>query len=450
MSELIERIPPQDIEAEQSVLGALLVSPEAIGKVAELLRPEHFYRQAHGIIFQAVCDLAERGEPIDLITVSSLLRSKEELDAVGGYGYLMDLASSIPTAANVEYYAKIVEEKGTLRSLIAGGTKIVELAFDQERKIEDTLDQAEQIIFEVRQQRRQSQDLTHIKDVLQTTFETIEYRYENQDNVMGSATGFYDLDYMTSGLNPSDLIILAARPAMGKTSFALNLLQSVAKLNDKPTIIFSLEMGKDQLVQRMICSEAKIDAHRIKTGYLSEGDWPRLTEAIGSLAEAPVYIDDTPAITVMEVRGKARRLKALTKKELGLIVIDYLQLMSGGGSSNDGNRQQEISTISRSLKALARELSVPIIALSQLSRAVESRTDKRPMLSDLRESGAIEQDADIVMFIYRDDYYNLESPEKNIAEIIIAKHRNGPVGKVKLYFEKEHTRFENLTTAPAV
>ncbi len=450
MSELIERIPPQDIEAEQSVLGALLVSPEAIGKVAELLRPEHFYRQAHAAIYKVVCELAERGEPIDLITVSSLLRSKEELDAVGGYSYLMDLAASIPTAANVEYYAKIVEGKGTLRSLIAGGTKIVELAFDQERKIEDTLDQAEQIIFEVSQQRRQSQDLTHIKDVLQSTFETIEYRYENQDNVMGSATGFYDLDYLTSGLNPSDLIIVAARPAMGKTSFALNLLQSVAKLNDKPSIIFSLEMGKDQLVQRMICSEAKIDAHRIKTGYLSEGDWPRLTEAIGTLAESPVYIDDTPAITVMEIRGKARRLKAVTKKELGLIVIDYLQLMSGGSGSSDGNRQQEISTISRSLKALARELSVPIIALSQLSRAVESRTDKRPMLSDLRESGAIEQDADIVMFIYRDDYYNMESPEKNIAEIIIAKHRNGPVGKVKLYFEKEHTRFENLTSAPAV
>lgn len=799
MSELIERIPPQDIEAEQSVLGALLVSPEAIGKVAELLRPEHFYRQAHATIYQAVCDLAERGEPIDLITVSSLLRSKEELDAVGGYSYLMDLAASIPTAANVEYYARIVEEKGTLRALIAGGTKIVEIAFEQERKLEDTLDQAEQIIFEVSQARRQSQDLTHIKDVLQSTFETIEYRYENQDNVMGHATGFYDLDYMTSGLNPSDLIILAARPAMGKcltartlinhpetgeritiedyvrrqipvvygisesgvvrpteisawidsgvkpvfrvrtrlgrevevtghhpfltatgwtplhdlkvgdriavprvlptfgtqrvehdlarlmayyiaedglsgtspgftntdpvivedflgaitrhfpacsirrdrityfatlkdykqnqhvknpvttwlrelglmgkkadakrfpgcvwlwdqptlrefmralfscdgtlypmngrsrieftvasealardvqhaltrfgvvaklwrkterswrveiteaesvsryqaeigwigekavrqylapervhvnaghppqdvwpvvrerlgeramtmielarqageteargkfggynahvnrgitrerlaryaavlgdarlaraaspdlywdtidtiepmgeeqvydltvpdgsnfiaadvcvhnTSLALNLLQSVAKINDKPSIIFSLEMGKEQLVQRMICSEAKIDAHRIKTGFLSEGDWPRLTEAIGALAEAPVYIDDTPAITVMEVRGKARRLKALTKKDLGLIVIDYLQLMSGGSSSSDGNRQQEISTISRSLKALARELNVPIVALSQLSRAVESRTDKRPMLSDLRE-----------------------------------------------------------------
>ncbi|MNL09123.1 Replicative DNA helicase [compost metagenome] len=249
---------------------------------------------------------------------------------------------------------------------------------------------------------------------------------------------------------PDGANFIAADVCVHNTSFALNLAQNIAKLNDLPVMVFSLEMSKEQLAQRLICSEARINAHRIKTGFLSETDWPKLTEAIGSLASSPIYIDDTPAITVMEVRGKARRLKALTKKELGLIVIDYLQLMSGGGSSNDGNRQQEISTISRSLKALARELSVPIIALSQLSRAVESRTDKRPMLSDLRESGAIEQDADIVMFIYRDDYYNLESPEKNIAEIIIAKHRNGPVGKVKLYFEKEHTRFENLTTAPAV
>ncbi|HEY9854903.1 MAG TPA: replicative DNA helicase, partial [Stenomitos sp.] len=353
------------------------------------------------------------------------------------------------TAANAEYYARIVEEKAALRALITGGTKIVEIAHAQDRKLDEIIDEAERIVFDVAQGRRQSKDLSHIKDILQTTFETIEHRYENQDNVMGYGTGYYDMDYMMSGLHASDMIVLAARPAMGKTSFALNLAQNVAKINDLPVIVFSLEMSKEQLAQRLICSEAKINAHRIKTGFLSETDWPKLTEAIGVLASAPIYIDDTPAITVMEVRGKARRLKALEKKELGLIVIDYLQLMSGGGGG-DGNRVQEISSISRNLKALARELNVPIIALSQLSRAVESRTDKRPMLSDLRESGAIEQDADIVMFIYRDEYYNPDSVEKNIAEVIIAKHRNGPVGAVKLFFEKEHTRFENLSTSPTV
>jgi replicative DNA helicase len=441
---LLERIPPQSIEAEQSVLGALLISPDALVRVVEILKPESFYRHAHQTIYETIVAIAERGEPVDLVTVSAELRKNQTLDEVGGYSYLMDLAASIPTAAHAEYYARIVEEKATLRALITGGTKIVEISYAQQLKLDETIDEAERIIFDVAHGRRQSQDLAHIKDILQQTFETIEERYENQDNVMGYGTGYYDLDYMTSGLHPSDLLVLAARPAMGKTSFALNLAQNVAKLNDKPAIIFSLEMSKEQLAQRLICAEAKINAQRIKTGFLSESDWPKLTEAIGTLADSPIYIDDTPAITVMEVRGKARRLKALEKKELGLIVIDYLQLMSGSGNS-DGNRVQEISQISRNLKALARELNVPIVALSQLSRAVESRTDKRPMLSDLRESGAIEQDADIVVFIYRDEYYNHESVDKNIAEIIIAKHRNGPVGTVKLFFEKEHTRFENLS-----
>ncbi|MBO9542145.1 replicative DNA helicase [bacterium] len=447
---LLERIPPQSIEAEQSVLGALLISADALVRVSEILKPESFYRHAHATLYETILRVAERGEPVDLVTVSTDLRTANRLDEIGGYTYLMDLAASIPTAANAEYYARIVEEKAALRALITGGTKIVELGYSQTQKLDETIDEAERIIFDVAQGRRTSKDISHIKDILRDTFETIEHRYENQDNVMGYATGYYDLDYMMSGLHSSDMIVLAARPAMGKTSFALNLAQNIAKLNNLPVMVFSLEMSKEQLAQRLICSEARINAHRIKTGFLSETDWPKLTEAIGSLASSPIYIDDTPAITVMEVRGKARRLKALEKKELGLIVIDYLQLMSGGGSSSDGNRVQEISAISRNLKALARELNVPIIALSQLSRAVESRTDKRPMLSDLRESGAIEQDADIVMFIYRDEYYNQESLDKNVAEVILAKHRNGPVGTVKLFFEKEHTRFENLTAQPTM
>ena len=441
---LLERIPPQSIEAEQSVLGALLISSDALVRVSEILKPESFYRHAHGMLYKTILDVAGRGEPVDLVTITAELRKTQQLDAVGGYSYLMDLAASIPTAANADYYARLVEEKAILRQLITGGTKVVELGYTQELSLDETIDEAERIIFDVAQGRRQSKDISHIKDILQETFETIEHRYENQDNVMGYGTDYYDLDYMMSGLHPSDLIVLAARPAMGKTSFALNLAQNVAKLNELPVVVFSLEMSKEQLAQRLICAEARINAHRIKTGFLAETDWPKLTEAIGNLANAPIYIDDTPAITVMEVRGKARRLKALEKKDLGLIVIDYLQLMSASGKS-DGNRVQEISQISRNLKALARELNVPIIALSQLSRAVESRTDKRPMLSDLRESGAIEQDADIVMFIYRDEYYNQESVDKNIAEIIIAKHRNGPVGTVKLFFEKEFTRFENLS-----
>ncbi|MEB3187379.1 MAG: replicative DNA helicase [bacterium] len=441
---LLERIPPQSLEAEQSVLGALLISPDAVTRVAELLRPDMFYRAAHGTLFQHILGLAEKGEPVDLVTVSAALRSAGVLDEVGGYSYLMDLAAGIPTAANVEYYAKIVEQKSLLRALITAGTKIVEIGYTPTDQVDEVLDQAEQTIFDVAEGRRQAKAVSHIKDILKDTFQTIEERYENQSPVMGHETGYYDLDQMMSGVHPSDLVVLAARPAMGKTSFALNLALNVAKLNQLPVLVFSLEMSKEQLAQRLICSEARIDQSRIRTGFLSESDWPKLTEALGALEQAPIYIDDTPAITVMEVRGKARRLKALERKELGLIVIDYLQLMSAGRGS-DGNRVQEISMISRNLKALARELQVPIVALSQLSRAVESRTDKRPMLSDLRESGAIEQDADIVMFIYRDEYYNPDSLDKNIAEVIIAKHRNGPVGIVKLFFEKTFTRFENLS-----
>ncbi|MGE5708526.1 MAG: replicative DNA helicase [Bacteroidota bacterium] len=438
MNEL-ERLPPQNIEAEQSVLGAMLLAPDAVGRVIELLHAESFYRTAHQKIYETIKELFEKGEPSDLITVSDLLRGKEQLEEIGGMGYLAELAGSIPTAANVEYYARIIEEKALRRELIKSGTEIVGLGYDESIEVAKSLDQAEQLILDIAQKRR-SNDLVHIKDILHESYETISQRYEQQDSLTGVPSGFYDLDHLTAGLQPSDLIILAARPAMGKTAFCLNLAQNVATAK-MPVAVFSLEMSKEQLVQRLLCAEAGIDAHRLKTGYLAESDWPRLTEAIGKLAEAPLYIDDTASISALEIRSKCRRLKTENKGQLGLVVIDYLQLMEGSGNEN---RVQEISQISRSLKGLARELHAPVIALSQLSRAVESRTDKRPMLSDLRESGSIEQDADIVIFIYRDEYYNPESAAKNIAEIIIAKHRNGPTGKVELFFKKECTRFESL------
>lgn len=442
----MERVPPQNLEAEQSVLGAMLVAPEAMARVAEILHGDSFYRRDHQLIFDAAMALFERGEPVDLITVSNHLRGKELLDEAGGYGYLMELAGAVATAANVEYYAQIIEDKATLRALIRNAGEIVAKAYQEDSPLETVLDDSERLILEVGQ-RRNIASLQPIKDILHASFEKIEQRYERQDAIMGVATGFYDFDALTSGLQPSDLLILAARPSMGKTALALNMAQNVA-MGGHPVIIFSLEMSAEQLVQRMLCSEAQVDAQRLKTGYLSESDWPKLSAAIGRLGAAPIYIDDTAGITAMEIRSKARRLKAETKSELGLIIIDYLQLMQGGKASAKGgqNREQEIASISRAIKGLARELHVPVLALSQLSRGVESRTDKRPMLSDLRESGSIEQDADLVMFIYRDEYYNKEtSTEKNIAEVIIAKHRNGPTDTVKLFFHKELTRFESLS-----
>ena len=437
--ERLERLPPQNLEAEQSLLGAMLVAPDAVGRVMEITRTHSFYRTAHQKIYQAISELFEKGEPSDLITVADLLGGKEQLEEVGGMAYLAELAGSISTAANVEYYAKIIEEKAIRRELIRGGTEIVALGYDERMEVAKSLDQAEQMILKIAQVRR-STELVHIKEVLHDSYETISARYEQKESVIGVSSGFYDLDHITSGFQPGDLIILAARPSMGKTAFCLNLAQHVA-LAKHPVAVFSLEMSKEQLVQRLLCSEAGIDAHRLKTGYLAENDWPRLTEAIGKLADAPLYIDDTASVSCLEIRSKCRRLKTECKGKLGLVVIDYLQLMEGKGSEN---RVQEISQISRSLKSLARELQAPVIALSQLSRAVESRPDKHPMLSDLRESGSIEQDADIVLFIYRDEYYNPESAAKNLAEIIIAKHRNGPTGKVELFFKKECTRFESL------
>jgi replicative DNA helicase len=444
MSVNIERVPPHNIEAEQAVLAAMLVDRDAIAKVMEALDPGSFYRQAHGTIFESMVNLYERGEPVDLITLRDALGSKQQLEEVGGYGYLVDLAASIPTTAHVEYYAKIVTDKALLRNLIRTASDIVASAFAEEDDVDAVMDKAERTILEVGQ-RRASGAMTPIKEVIHSAFETIEARYADRDSLLGSTTGFYDLDHMLSGFQPSDLLILAARPAMGKTSLSLNFCRNVAVEARKPTLLFSLEMSKEQLVQRLLCAEAGIDSHRLRTGYLAEQDWSKLTHAIGILSEAPIYIDDTASISVNEARSKARRIMA-EHGELGLIMVDYLQLMSSGVSAKGDNRTAEMGAISRGLKQLARELRVPVLALSQLSRAVESRTDKRPMLSDLRESGSIEQDADIVMFIYRDEYYNPDTDKKSTAEVIIAKHRNGPVGKVELYFEKNLTKFQSITT----
>lgn len=433
------RVPPQNIEAEQSTLGAMLISREAILKVTEILRSDDFYKEGHRIVFAAIDELAEKGEAVDLITVTELLRQKNKLDAAGGAAYLISLANSVATAANVEYHARIVAEKAVLRTLIENTTQIATACYENAQEVDALLDEAEQMVFAI-SQRKINQNFSSLRDVLISTFNRLDKLRGEKGGITGVPTGFRDLDYLTAGFQPSDLIIVAARPSMGKTTFCLNIAQYAAIEKDIPVAIFSLEMAKEQLVMRMLCAEAQVNAHRVRTGFMQDDDWRKLAQAAGPLSTAPIYIDDTPGISVMELRAKARRLKA--EHGLGLIIIDYLQLMQGKARSD--NRQQEISDISRFLKALARELEVPVIALSQLSRAVEQRNSKRPMLSDLRESGALEQDADLVAFIYRDDYYNEDSEDKNIAEIIVAKQRNGPVDTVKLYFMKEFTKFANL------
>lgn len=437
------KIPPQSLEAEEAVLGALLVNPVSITKVVEQLSPKSFYKKSHGVIYGAITDLFNKSEPVDIITVSEHLRDNDNLEKAGGRAYISDLAMNVITTANIEYYAKIITEKSILRDLIAAGNDIVSMAFEEENT-DATLDSAEKMIFAIAEQ-KESTDLTHVKDLVVKGYEQIEARYNNRNELSGVPTGFYDLDTMTSGLNKSDLIILAARPAMGKTSFCLNIAQNIAVKKKTPVALFSLEMSKEQLVQRLLCSQAEIDASRLRSGHMQSEDWAGLTKAMGELADAPVFIDDTAAISVMDIRAKCRRL-AMENGGLGLVVIDYLQLMEGN-SKGRIDRVQEISQISRGLKQLARELDAPVIALSQLSRAVEARTSKKPMLSDLRESGSIEQDADIVMFIYRDDYYNPENLEnKGKAEIIVAKQRNGPVGSVNLLFQSNITKFKNPTT----
>lgn len=441
MSELfVDRTPPQNIEAEQAVLGAIFISEDALVTASERLTPEDFYRASHQRIFSVMLSLAERGEPVDLITVTSELQDKKWLEEIGGVSYLSDLASSVPTAANVEYYCQIVEEKSLLRRLIRVATNIASEGYSEDDDVDSILSDAEKNILEVAQRKNVS-SFVSIKDVLIETFDKIEMLHNQSGEITGIPTGFTELDRMTAGFQPNDLIIVAARPSVGKTAFALNISQNVATKTDENVAIFSLEMGADQLVMRMLCAEGNIDSQRLRTGNLEEEDWQKLTMAMGTLSKAGIYIDDTPGIKVSEIRAKCRRLKQ--EKGLGLIMIDYLQLIQGDKRTNEG-RQQEVSEISRSLKALARELEVPVIALSQLSRGVEQRQDKRPMMSDIRESGSIEQDADIVAFLYRDDYYNPDSEKKDIIEIIIAKQRNGPVGTVELAFIKEFNKFVNI------
>lgn len=435
-----DRTPPHNIEAEQAVIGAIFLEPEAFSTASELLRPDDFYRAGHQRIFQAMTTLSDRGEPIDLVTVTTLLSSDQVLDEVGGVSYLTDLASSVPTAANISYYSKIVEEKALLRRLIRTATDIVTTSFEKEGDVDGALNEAEKNILEV-SGRTNAGSFKEIKDVLIEVYDNIEQLHQNSGAVTGVPTGYRDLDKITSGFQRNDLIIIAARPSVGKTAFALNIAQNVATKTDESVAIFSLEMGADQLVSRMLCAEGNIDSQRLRTGNLESDDWGKLTMAMGSLSNAGIFIDDSPGIRVSEIRSKCRRLKQ--EHGLGMIIIDYLQLIQGSGNSQE-NRQQEVSEISRSLKGLARELEVPLIALSQLSRGVEQRQDKRPMMSDLRESGSIEQDADIVGFLYRDDYYDTESEQQNIIEIIISKQRNGPTGTVELAFVKEYNKFVDL------
>lgn len=448
----LQKLPPQNIEAEQMVLGAILIENDSINKVIELLSPDDFYKDTHRRIFTVMRDMFETGDAIDLITLSDALRGKTGLEAAGGASYLATLVSLVPTAANIKHHARIVREKSVLRKLIHSATDIITQSYEDSRtvvNIDELLDRAEKSIFEIAQGKIKD-SFVSMKNIVGHSFAIVERLYEKKEMVTGLATGFLDLDERTSGFQQSDLIIVAGRPSMGKTAFCLNIAAHAAIENGKSVAIFSLEMSKEQLVLRMLGSESRVDAHKLRTGHLSERDWTPLSTAAGKLAEAPIFIDDTAAISVLETRAKARRLKA--DQGLDLIIVDYLQLMRGRG--DEGSREQEISNISRSLKALAKELQVPVIALSQLNRAVETRPgkEKRPMLADLRESGAIEQDADVILFIYRDEVYNkCECPydgeclcgQRGKAEVIIGKQRNGPIGKVDLTFVNRYTRFEN-------
>jgi replicative DNA helicase len=432
------RLPPQNIEAEEAILGGILLDPEAISRISDRLLPEAFYISAHKEIYQAAIRLHAQGKPTDLLSVTSWLTDHDLLARIGGRNKLATLVDRTVSAVNIDGLASLVIEKYLRRQLIKAGNEIVHLGYETETELPQVLDQAEQKVFGVTQERPQS-GLVHISDTLINNFQDIEDR--NQGIALpGIPCGFYDLDAMTSGFQRSDLIIVAGRPSMGKTAFCLNLAHNIAASYKLPVAVFSLEMSKEQLTQRLLASEAQIESSYLRTGRLSQTQWEPLSRAIGILSEMPIYIDDTPNITVTQMRSQARRLQAEVGTELGLIVIDYLQLMEGAGD----NRVQELSKITRQLKGLARELSVPVIALSQLSRGVEARTNKRPMLSDLRESGSIEQDADLVIMLYRDEYYSPDTPDRGIAEVIIAKHRNGPTGTAKLLFNPQFTKFQNL------
>ncbi len=434
------KVPPHDLEAEQAIIGSMLTDKDAVISAIEVLKEDDFYREDNKLIYSAILNLYNRAEPIDIITVKAELEAMGKFEQVGGLEYLAELPEKVPTTANSSKYIKIVEEKSTLRNLIKTANEIIELGYDPTEDVEDIMEGAEKKIFNIMQNKNQK-GYSAMKDILVDSFTQLEELYNRKQHITGVPTGFADLDYKTAGFHSSDLILIAARPAMGKSAFALNIATNAAVRAKVPVAIFSLEMSKEQMVNRILCSEAMVDSNKVRTGKLEDDDWTKLAEAIGPLSEAEIYIDDTPGISVMEIRAKCRKLKL--EKNIGMVVIDYLQLVQGSNKKN-GSREQEISEISRSLKILAKEIGVPVIALSQLSRAVEQRPDHRPMLSDLRESGAIEQDADIVMFLYRDDYYNQDTDKKGIAEVILAKHRGGSTGTVELLWLGSYTKFVNL------
>ena len=434
------KVPPHDLEAEQAVIGSMLTDKEAVISAIETLSDEDFYREDNKLIYSAIMNLYNRGEPIDIITLKSELSSMGKFEAVGGLEYLAELPEKVPTTANVDKYIKIVEEKSTLRTLIRTANELITLGYDPTQEVEELMDNAEKKIFGVMQNRAQK-TYSSMKDILVDTFIELEQLYNRKEHITGVPTGFIDLDYKTAGLHGSELILVAARPAMGKSAFALNIATNAAVRAKTPVAIFSLEMSKEQMANRILCSEALVDSNKVRTGKVEDDDWTKLAEASGILSEAQIFIDDTPGISIMEIRAKCRKMKL--EKDIGLVVIDYLQLVQGS-NKRAGSREQEIAEISRSLKILAKEINVPVIALSQLSRAPEQRPDHRPMLSDLRESGSIEQDADIVMFLYRDDYYNQDSDKKNVAEVILAKHRAGSTGTVELAWLGSYTKFANL------
>ena len=434
------KVPPHDIEAEQAILGCMLTDKDSVISAIEVLKEEDFYREDNKTIYSAIVSLYAKNEPIDIITVKAELIEQGTFERVGGLAYLAELPEKVPTTANVDKYIKIVEEKAMMRSLISTANEMISLGYDETEEVDRIMDMAEKKVFDLTQ-KKNTKGYTAIKDVLVETFAKLEELCNQKGKLSGTSTGFADLDLKTNGLHDSDLLIVAARPAMGKSAFAINLATNVALQSGKGVAIFNLEMSKDQVGNRILCSEAMIDSNKVRSGQLEDDDWVKLASTLGRLSEAPIYIDDTAGITIMEIRAKCRKLKI--EKDIGLVVIDYLQLIQGSGKKN-ASREQEISEISRSLKILAKELNIPVIALSQLSRSVEKRDDKRPMLSDLRESGSIEQDADIVIFLYRDDYYNEDSEKKNVAEVILAKHRGGSTGTVDLAWLPSYTKFANL------
>jgi replicative DNA helicase len=437
-------VPPQNLEAEESVLGAMLLSASAVGTVGEILDASDFYRESHAKIFRASLGLWQKGEPVDAITLTNELEERGQLEDVGGQGRVAELAALVPSTSNVEHYARIVKETAMLRGLVRVGQEITRLGQERQGEVQDLVDRAEQMVFELGQQRETS-DFAPIEALLKESFERITQLYEAGLDITGIPSGFRELDLLTSGFQPGNLVILAARPSMGKSALGLCIAANLGVRHETPVALFTLEMSKSEVTQRMMCSEAKVESQRLRTGRLAPDDWPRLTAACDRLMKAPIYVDDTGSTTIMEVRSKARRLKS-REPNLGLIIVDYLQLMTSGATAE--NRVQEVSQISRALKVLARDLEVPILAMSQLSRAVEQRHDKRPILSDLRESGSLEQDSDLVFFVYRDEYYlGEESDQQGLAEVILAKHRNGPTGNVKLSFLRRYAKFADLAPA---